>query len=193
MKKYLWFGVLVVGITMVSLRVAFSQTPAASAPSVKIGPAVAAKGNSPAPGTTAKNQGQKTSLGSGPTSVKASGPSAYWTDMVDINGDGTVEDNEFLLDSQRGILYTYKQDNFTCANGKPESGNILMAIYTKGNKAGKPAGSGWYVVGLNAGQCGEQKAGTFGCKFNASGNYTTCGAAVVNEKTGELDVVIVKQ
>jgi hypothetical protein len=26
----------------------------------------------------------------------------------------------------------------------------------------------------------------------ASGNYTECGAAVVNEKTGELDVVVLK-
>jgi hypothetical protein len=47
-------------------------------------------------------------------------------------------------------------------------------------------------VRLNAGQCGMAKAGTFGCKFEASGNYTECGAAVVNEKTGELDVVVAK-
>jgi hypothetical protein len=33
-----------------------------------------------------------------------------------------------------------------------------------------------------------KKAGTFGCKFD-----TACGAALVNEKTGDLDVVIVKQ
>jgi hypothetical protein len=68
----------------------------------------------------------------------------------------------------------------------------LMAIYAAGNKAGRPVGSGWYVVGLNAGQCGMAKAGTFGCKFEASGNHTECGAAVVNEKTGELDVVVAK-
>jgi hypothetical protein len=36
------------------------------------------------------------------------------------------------------------------------------------------------------------KAGTFGCRFDASGNYTSCGATVVNEKTGESDVAIVK-
>jgi hypothetical protein len=67
-----------------------------------------------------------------------------------------------------------------------------MGIYAKANKAGAPTGSGWYVVGLNAGQCGMKKAGTIGCKFDASGNYAACGAAVVNEKTGDLDVVIVK-
>ena len=67
-----------------------------------------------------------------------------------------------------------------------------MAIYAKGNKAGQPVGSGWYVVGLNAGQCGVAKEGAYGCKFDASGNYTACGAAVVNNKTGELDVVVVR-
>jgi hypothetical protein len=46
-----------------------------------------------------------------------------------------------------------------------------MAIYAKGNKIGT-VGSGWYVVGLNAGQCGMAKAGTYGRKFDASGNYT---------------------
>ena len=111
---------------------------------------------------------------------------------LDIDDDGTVEDNQFLWDAQRGVLYTYREDDFTCANGKPETGKILMGIYAKGNTAGKPVGSGWYVVGLNAGQCGVAKQGTFGCKFDASGNYTECGAAVVNNKTGELDVVVAK-
>jgi len=36
----------------------------------------------------------------------------------------------------------------------------------------------------------SQRKETFGCKFDASGNYTECGAAVVNNKTGELDVVV---
>ena len=93
---------------------------------------------------------------------------------------------------RRGVLYTYREDDFTCANGKPETGSVLMAIYAEGNKAGSPVGSGWYGVGLNAGQCGMAKAGTFGGKCEASGNYTECGAAVVNEKTGELDVVVAK-
>jgi len=190
MKKSIVLGGLLVGVT---LTVAQTQAPATTAPTVKVGAAVAAKAASPGPSATAKNQSQKTSIGTGGTSVKASSPASYWTDMVDIDDDGTVEDNQFLWDAQRGILYTYREDDFKCANGNPESGSILMGIYAKGNKAGAPAGSGWYVVGLNAGQCGMKKAGTFGCKFDASGNYTACGAAVVNEKTGDLDVVIVKQ
>jgi hypothetical protein len=193
MKNSVLLGGLLIGAGLVTLAVAQTQAPASTAPKVKVGAAVAAKAASPAPSATAKNQGKKTSIGKGATSVKASGPASYWTDMVDIDDDGQVEDNQFLWDAQRGILYTYREDDFTCANGKPESGNILMGIYAKGNKAGAPVGSGWYVVGLNAGQCGMAKAGTFGCKFDASGSYTACGAAVVNEKTGEVDVAIVKQ
>ena len=141
----------------------------------------------------AKNQSQKSSIGTGKTSVNSSTPASFWTDQVDIDDDGTVEDNQFLWDAQRSVLYTYREDDFRCANGNPETGKILMAIYAKGNQAGRPVGSGWYVVGLNAGQCGMAKQGTFGCKFDGSGNYTECGAAVVNDKTGELDVVVAKQ
>ncbi len=193
MKKSILLGTLIVGAGLLALGVAQSQTTTGTAPKVNVGPTVAAKANSPAPSATAKNQSQKSNIGKGATSVKSSTPASFWTDAVDIDDDGTVEDNQFLWDAQRGVLYTYREDDFSCANGKPETGSILMAIYAKGNPAGRPVGSGWYVVGLNAGQCGVAKAGTFGCKFDGSGNYTECGAAVVNNKTGELDVVVEKQ
>jgi hypothetical protein len=167
-----------------------SQTNTAAAPHVKVGTAVAAAANSPGPSSTAKNQAQKTSIGTGAAAVKSSGPAAYWTDLVDIDDDGQVEDNQFLFDSARGILYTYREDNYTCMNGTPENGSVLMGIYTKGNKTGQPAGSGWYMVAVKAGQCGMKNAGTFGCRFDASGKLTQCGTAKVNEKSGELEVAI---
>jgi hypothetical protein len=111
---------------------------------------------------------------------------------MDVDDDGTVETNDFLYDAQRGVLYTYREDDFACPNGNPESGDILMALYAKGNKANKPVGSGWYLVNVNAGQCAAKTAGTFGCKFDASGNPTECGAAKVNNATGEIDVAIAK-
>jgi hypothetical protein len=193
MKKSIFLGAFLVAAGLLAWGVAQSQTPVGTAPKVNVGPAVAAKANSPAPGATAKHQSQKSSIGEGATSVKSSTPASFWTDEVDIDDDGVVEDNQFLWDAQRGVLYTYREDDFSCVNGKSETGRILMAIYAKGNKTGRQVGSGWYVVGLNAGQCGMTKAGTFGCKFDSSGSYTACGAAVVNEKTGELDVVVKKQ
>jgi hypothetical protein len=161
-------------------------------PTVNVGPVAAAKAANPTPSAAAKNQGQKTAIGVGPASVKASGPSAYWTDLVDIDGDGVEEDTQFLYDKQRGILYTYKQDNYQCADGTSQNGDVLMGIYTQGNTAGRPSGSGWYVVAVKAGQCGEKKAGLFGCRFNASGKPTTCGTAKVREESGEVEVMVKK-
>ncbi len=159
-------------------------------PTMNVGPAAAAKAANPTPGPAAKNQTQKTSIGVGPATVKASAPSAYWTDLVDIDGDGVEEDTQFLFDKQRGILYTYKQDNYQCADGTSQNGDVLMGIYTQGNTAGNPSGSGWYVVAVKAGQCGEKKAGLFGCRFNASGKPTACGSAKVKEDSGEVEVKV---
>ena len=198
MKISLLFATLDLGVGLLALLVvqsvaqsaAQSQTTTTSAPQVKVGTAVAAAANSPGPSATAKNQAQKTSIGAGAATVKSSGPAAYWTDLIDIDDDGQVEDNQFLFDAARGVLYTYREDNYTCMNGTPENGSVLMGIYTKGNKAGKPAGSGWYMVAVKAGQCGMTKAGTFGCRFEASGKLTQCGTATVNEKSGELEVLV---
>jgi len=161
-------------------------------PTVNVGSAVAAVAANPAPSARARNQGQKTDIGTGAASVKASGPSAYWTDLVDINGDGVEEDNQFLFDKQRGILYTYRQDHYQCADGTTQNGNVLMGIYTQGNAAGNPTGSGWFVVAVSPGQCGEKKAGLFGCRFDARGKPTTCGTAKVKEESGEVEVRIQK-
>src|SRR5277367_1427073 len=191
-KKWIWVGIL--GATGMG-ALAFGQgLPAGpmTTPTVKVGPVAAAKAANPTPTAAAKNQGQRTAIGTEAASVKASGPSAYWTDLVDIDGDGVEEDTQFLFDKQRGILYTYKRDAYQCGAGSSQNGEVLMGIYTPANTAGKPSGSGWFVVAVKAGQCGEQKPGLFGCRFDASGKPTTCGTARVKEESGELEVTVRK-
>ena len=190
MKKATLFVSLVLLFGLGLLAVA--QTAQQTTPKVKVGTKLTAKANTPMPSTTAKNTAQKTSVGKGKTLVKASQPSSFWTEELDVDDDGTVESSDYLYDAQRGILYTYREDDFACPNGKPESGSILMALYAMGNSANKPVGSGWYLVNLNAGQCAAKKAGTFGCKFDANGDATECGAATVNNATGEIDVVVAR-
>ena len=168
-----------------------SSTAQQGAPTVKTGSALKAKATSPTPPATAKNKSQKTTIGKGTASAKAAVPSSYWTEEVDVHDDGNVETTEFLYDAQRGIVYAYGEDDFTCANGKPEKAGILEAVYTADNKAGKPVGSGYYVVGLNAGQCAAKKAGAYGCKFAANGDPTECGAVAVNDATGDVTVAVV--
>jgi hypothetical protein len=189
MKKVTFFS----AVAMFAVCIfAVGQATQQSAPKVKVGTQLTAKAATPAPGANAKSATQKASVGKGATSVKASQPSSFWTEEVDVDDDGVVENNQFLYDAKRGMLYTYREDDFTCPNGNPESGSILMALYAKGNPADKPVGSGWYLVNLNAGQCAAKKAGTFGCKFDANGNATECGAATVNDATGEIDLVVAK-
>src|SRR5215469_15818310 len=133
---------------------AIAQTATQSAPKVVVGKQLSAKAATPTPGAKAKNAAQKSGIGKGATAVKASQPSSFWVEDVDVDADA-VDIN--ILDPEgrglRGMLYTYREDDFACPNGKPDSGSILMALYAKGNPAHKAVGSGWYVVNLNTGQC----------------------------------------
>ena len=168
------------------------QTTQQTAPKVKVGSKLTAKANAPTPSAAVTSSTQKTAIGKGATTVTASQPSSSWTEALDVDDDGSVETSDYLYDSQKGILYTYREAGFSCPNGNPQSGSILEALYTKDNKEQKPVGSGWYLVNLNAGQCAAQKAGTFGCKFDANGNPTECGAGTVNYATGEINLVVAK-
>jgi len=192
-RKWLCAGTLIVAGLATLLAGQEAPPGPLPTPTVTVGPAVAQKAANPTPSPTAKNQTQKTSIGVGPASVKASAPSAYWTDLVDIDADGQVEDNQFLYDKQRGILYTYRYDNYQCANGTSQNGDVLMGIYAQGNPNGQPVGSGWFVVEVKAGQCAETKPGLYGCRFNASGKPTTCGTAKVKEASGEVEFTLVKK
>ena len=167
-----------------------SQNTQTVAPKVTVGAALKTKANSPAPPASAKQESQKTAIGKGKVAVKASGPSSFWVDEVDVDDDGVVENNQFLYDAKRDMFFTYREDNFGCANGGTASGGILEALYAKGNPSGKPVGSGWYVVNLEAGKCGAKDSGVYGCKFDALGNPTECGVATINNATGEIDVVV---
>jgi hypothetical protein len=169
-----------------------AQSGQASAPQVKVGSTSAAKAQSPVPGSTAQNKSQKTSIGKGKTMAMTSQPSSFWTEEVDMDGDGKPEETDMLYDASRGVMYMAYDGTFTCKNGASANGSILQAVYAKGNSAGKPVGSGWYTVSLDEGKCGAQSAAEYGCKFDASQRPTECGVATLDEKTGELDVAVAK-
>jgi hypothetical protein len=191
MKNKILFAGLLVAFSL-NMNAAAQTTPAQQgAPTVKTGAAVKSKAAAPAPSPTAKNQSQKSSIGKGHATAKTAAPSSYWTEEVAMQDDGSVVTTEFLNDAKKGIVYAYGQDDFTCANGKPEKAGILEAVYAAGNKAGQPVGSGYYIVSLNAGQCAAKKAGAYGCKFDAAGNPTECGAIAVNDATGEVAIAVV--
>ena len=74
MKQSISLAVLSAGLSLLALTAAQSQTTSGSAPTVKVGSALGAMANSPGPSATAKNQSQKTSIGTGAATVKSSGP-----------------------------------------------------------------------------------------------------------------------
>ena len=64
-----------------------------------------------------------------------------------------------------------------------------VATFAAGNPGKRPAGSGFWVADLDAGECGAQAAALWGCKFDANGSETACGLAALDEKTDELVIV----
>src|SRR5215467_3310207 len=133
----------------------------------------------PAPSTNAQGKTQSTSVGKGKLTVKTAQPVDFWQEQVAYSG-GNMVTTDFLYDPNVGVLYGYREDDFKCANGQPAQGGILEALYTQSNHANKPPGSGWYAVELDAGKCAAKESGIYGCKFDASGNPTECGAAALN-------------
>jgi hypothetical protein len=158
----------------------------------KPNPAVIAKGKAPDPPSGAK---KTNTIGKGKLAVKTDNASAdtdsFWVEELDINGDGKPEETDLLYDDEDKVLYLYAETNFSCADGTGEgSGAMLMAINGQGNRRNRPAGSGWYLAELDAGECAAQTAALWGCRFDANGNRTECGLA--QAQVVEDDIIIVE-
>jgi hypothetical protein len=156
---------------------------------VKVPATVAAKANAPAPPAKAT---KKASIGKGKVTAKtANSPDdsdSFWVEEIDIDGDGKVESTDVVWDDEDKILFLYADSDFACSGGGVGSGDMLIAVNGQGNPRGRPAGSGWYVVTLDDGECKAKVAGAFGCKFDAAGNATACGAVAIDEKNDDLVV-----
>lgn len=164
------------------------DAPSAGSPViVKIPAWVAAKANPPMPPASAT---KKTSIGKGMLEVNTSSAAGdsdwFWLEGIDVDGDGNVEVSEVLWDDENKMLFLYGGGEFKCTRGGWGSGELLIAIYGKGNRRGRPAGSGWYLVTLDAGECATNMDGAYGCRFDASQNPTTCGMALVDAQTNDL-------
>jgi hypothetical protein len=150
-----------------------------------------ARAMSPAPPDTARQKSQKNTIGEGMATVTTAEPSSYWVEE-NVMAEHTKVVTAFLYDAKAGILYAYRNGDFACNTNKNMSGHVLEALYTTGNQAGQPAGSGWFVAELGAGDCGAREPGIYGCRFNAEGQHTGCGVATMNSQTGEIDFAVVR-
>jgi len=114
---------------------------------------------------------------------------ALWTDSLDVDEDGAADEVTLVYDDEDGILFAYAIDDFDCISGDgTASAGILMAVYDDGNAAGAPEGSGWYIVGLDAGECAAEAAMLWGCEFDANGDETVCGTAAIDKAAGTVTI-----
>jgi len=114
---------------------------------------------------------------------------ALWTESIAVEKEGAADEVTLVYDDEDGILFAYAVDMFDCLSGDgTASAGILMAVYDDGNPKGAPEGSGWYIVGLDAGECAADAAMLWGCEFDEAGNETACGTATVDKAAGTVTI-----
>jgi hypothetical protein len=177
---------------LLSVGAAFTQ--GSTQGPVKVNPpaSVTDKAKSPAPSADAK---KGASIGKEKVKAKTANGTddtdSIWVEQLDIDGDGDVEETNLLWDDEDKVLYLYADGTFTCANGGTGEGGMLIPLYGDGNTYKKPVGSGWYAVGLDKSECAAETAGIYGCKFDAKGNATACGAARIDASNDDITIVAV--
>lgn len=147
------------------------------------------KAMNPAPASNATQQSRKSSIGKGKTTVNTSKDNSFWVEQVDLDGTGHPMDTQMLWDDTDKVLYAAASKTFQCKDGSSANGDLLMATYAKGNKAGKPAGSGWWMASSDQGLCKMPTQQAYGCKFDATGKNTACGMATLDDQTHEMTIV----
>jgi hypothetical protein len=154
------------------------------------GPDLLQRYQSPTPGPGATNPSKKAVIGSGNATINTGdAKNSFWTEPVDLTGTGAGASADMLWDASSRIFYTYSRTNVRCSHGKSVEAGVLVGIYGKKNILGKTAGSGWWVVDLQEGQCQAPLAGLYGCKFNASGGNTACGRTELDTRINDMSIV----
>lgn len=159
-----------------------------AAPSVAVSPkSVQARAKTPPPATAT----QKSSIGTGKTAVKtANAPGdtdSYWVERIDIDGDGDMEETQLLWDDEDKVLFAYAEVDVTSDDGAA-SVAMLVGVNGEGNPRGRPAGSGFFAVYFDVGECGAEVAGVYGCRFDAKGKVTEWAGAAV-DSAGDTIIV----
>lgn len=167
----------------------------AKAPPTDVNPAaVQALAKAPAPPSNATRQA---TIGMGKAAIKTANTSgesdSVWVEEIDVDGDGAVEETQLLWDDEDKVLFAYAETDVPCDMGGTATAALLIGVNGKGNLRGRPEGSGFYAVYLDATECGAIAAGLFGARFDARGYVTACGEVVINEDTDEITIVAARR
>lgn len=182
--KYATFVIVLLVSVAIGLAQTQTQTQSSSA-GLQVNPAqVQKKASTPPPAGTTKTS----SVGQ---NVKVATPadSDSWAEQIDVDGNGTMEQANLVWDGTDKVLFASSPGTFTCSSGATGTGELLVAVNGAGNTRGRPVGSGFWVASMDKGQCGIPAGTTWGCKFDASGTATACGAATIDQKNNDVILV----
>jgi hypothetical protein len=133
---------------------------------------------------------QATTVGQNRLTASRNHEVTVWTEQIDIDGDGIVDDATFAYDEANKILFASKSGTFKCkGGGATGSGDMLIAVNLAGNFRRRPAGSGFWATSINEDECGAPFAGIFGCRFDSDGVDTRCGLVHVDSKIDDIMIV----
>lgn len=116
-----------------------------------------------------------------------------WAEQIDLDGNGTIKQANLLWDGANKVLFASSLGTFTCNNGTTGTGELLVAVNEAGNRRGRSVGSGFWVASMDKGQCGIPAGSMWGCRFNASGTATACGAATIDQQNNDVVLVTVQK
>lgn len=188
-------GFLIAGLALAALPIAShaaegAGTSTSSPVKVQVPASVRSMADDPKPPADAA---KKTMIGKNKLAADTSnGPDdedSFWVEKIDVDGDGDTEATDILWDDEDKVLYLYNANDsqgLVCSGGGTATAELLVAINGKGNPRKRPAGSGWYVVSLDEGECAAEAAEAYGCRFDAQGNPTACGVAAVDAKNDDI-------
>jgi len=136
-------------------------------------------------------------LGEGPVALDTTDSDgdtdSLWVETLDINENGNMNETQLMWDDEDNILYAYAFEKFDCLRGDGTAdGGMLAAIYGEENTRGAPPGSGFYVVGLDAGECFARTAMLWGCEFDETGAKSKCGEATIDPASGTLEITTIQ-
>jgi hypothetical protein len=190
---YSCIAALAVGTLCVSIASAQTQSDSQPGPKISPSPAIQEKAENPQPGAQAQQRPATNQVGEGNATLNNPSRSADdyvdWAEDLDVDASGNATLSDVAWDTQKKILYVSKDETFTCKNGSTGDGTVLIAVYGNGNTMARPVGSGWFVADLDEGECAVPEAGLYGCRFDAMGDPTECGLAVVQEDDIVLEPV----
>src|SRR5215813_264407 len=92
-----------------------------------------------------------------------------WTEPLDIDGDGEVEETNLVWDDADQVLYAFSRGTFRCQSGETALVDLLVAANGADNRRNRPAGSGFWVADLGNHECAVESPGLWGCTFDGSG------------------------